>query len=661
MNHRTTLLGLLFVLALGGIAAFWMLSSDQPDAEPAAAVAVAPPEEPKPTEGGPELSLSEDLGRDATVLSAGVEDELSALGVRAHGEGRLQGRVVGRHDGRPVGGARVELPGMLPTGGPQVRRIVPRFGGEAEPFVGSGEPIAIVASDATGGFQFEGVRPGQWFIQARGVRSVPDGGAKARVSASGDGGPVDVWVRPGGRVVGTVLRPDGSGAAGARLMLISGVDNLLESLRNGDLCVLEGSTAGDGSFAISGVPPGPSYDLYAEGSAFAVSFLTGIGVAAGQDTEVTLRTTAGGTISGRIVSVGNPDQPRAPLAGAHVAAVPHGLRYLPFAAAVLGTTHSVSGEGGGFRLTRVPPGDVDLLAVAPGHSPDMGPTVFVLEGADAAAPEFELSVGQSVSGRVVDASGEPLAGVKVTWNPVDFDGFGLVGGYGQLVARAIEGLDFPTTGADGRFVAGAFPGDPPHELTFNKRGYVRKTHYWEPDDEPAELEIVMGVGGYVEGIVMDVEKTEPLQSFYVRSEDMVPTEGGLPLGTELFSGRLVEDPGGRFRIGPLSPGSVDIGIDADDYSLVELTLEVAAGETVKGVIVEMYGGQRVYGRVVDENGNAVSGALVLPKYTEASSGGRRGRRERIQEAQVAELGALEGVEEQASSRARDTSSRCRRV
>ncbi len=559
-------------------------------------------------------------------------------GVRLRGPGRLEGRVLERGSGAALGGMRVDLHGLPPSGAGLIGRFL-RLMGEGSPLATAAEPVATTGTDGSGYFVFDGVHVGTWYVEARGAHHVPDAVARARVTSSGEGAPLDVWVRPGGRIVGVVLEPDGDPAPGAMVTVSPGLPVILESLRRGDLCFLETRTDEKGLFVVAGVPPGDAYDVHALGTGFALSHASDVVVHAGQDARVTLRTRNPGRVDGRVVSVGEPGVAPTPLAGAHVAVIPEGLRYLPFAKEILEQTHALTDAEGRFALRDVPPGDVRLVGIAAGHAGDLGPKLFVSEGALAVAPDFELPVGASVSGRVVDAGGEPLAGVEVRWQPVDMDRFGLDASFAPLVAGAVRQHDFPRTGADGRFSAGAFPGEPPFTIEFSKPGYADLTHSWTPaspstegsegergEEAEEELEIVMGAGGFVEGIVMDVELAEPLTSFTITTEQSIA--GGDVIGSlgPFGGGTLVEDAGGRFRAGPLEPGSVELSFDAPGYLRTRIDdLELAPGETSRGIIVEMYAGGSVRGVVVDEGGAAVAGALVFTRFRAELSTPERAR------------------------------------
>jgi protocatechuate 3,4-dioxygenase beta subunit len=606
--------------------------SDQP-----AATAGPSVETPRPADSArPPAAESErgDASRAAFVAAAGSGLEIP-VGVRLSGPGRLIGRVVDRTTGAGVGGARVDLHPLPPAAQEFFGRVL-RLAKTGEEFSSRVEPIAVVATDADGSFAFEGVRAGTYFIEARGERHVPDSVARARVAASGDGGPLDVWVRPGGRIVGVVLAPGGGAAAGVQLSLTPGAGTIIESARRGDARYVEARADERGAFILAGVPPGDGYEIAAIGAGFAIARARDIAVRAGEDTFVEIATRTGATVEGRVLSQGEATfegEPKGPtpLAGAHVGIVPRGLRDLAYAEEILRLTHGVTDADGRFRLQHVPAGELDLVGVASEHLASKGPRVIVGEAGTVVAADFELPRGPMASGRVVDSAGAPIAGVVVRWNAIDFRNFQFDFTFAALLAQAVEGFDFPKTDADGRFTAGALAGDPPHPIDFYRSGYEHVRHDWDPAKEPDGFEVVMRRGGAIEGIVMDGARHVPVPSFTIETDDRVEVQADAPGNMNPFSGGiLVEDPMGRFRVDPVRKGKVELTFRAPGYLEETVSVEnVSEGETTRGVIVELSPGGRIAGRVVDADGVAVAGAQVFALPEKGASrnafGGRRRR------------------------------------
>jgi Carboxypeptidase regulatory-like domain len=548
--------------------------------------------------------------------AGGVTDRATiATGVRLSGNGRLTGRVLDREGGAGVGGAKVELLPLPPAGSAIFARFLGLAGFDGE-FSDRARAVATVVSAADGAFAFDGVRAGSYFVEARSDWHVPAAAVQAIVAPSGAGGPLDVWVMKGGRVLGRVERPDGTPASGAGVSLRPGCLDLIERARNGDLFFLDTRADDQGCFVLAGVPEGPAWAVAAYGPGFALSHAGDVAVVAGADTQIVIRAREGARVEGRVVAEGGEHaalEQGTPVAGAHVGVIPRGLRDLTFLERLVPTCYARTDAEGRFSLEHVPPGEVDLVGWAPGHQPSVGPSLVVDDTATSAAGDFTLTGGPSVEGRVVDGSGEPIEGARVRWRPFDTERFDFAFSFAPFLSQAVEGFAFPTTGADGHFVAGAFPGDPPYSIQVSKAGWAETEKSWTPLEEEGPIEIVLHRGGAVEGIVMDAARRAPVASFSVASEALISALPGAPGGSNPYaSGVLFEDPAGRFRIEPLEPGTTRLTVSAPGY-VPALTdeLQIAENETVKGLIVTLHPGGAVRGRVVDESGAAVAGALVF--------------------------------------------------
>lgn len=569
-------------------------------ADPAAAVVAVPEGERTASESMRALRSSEGLA--------------VQVGVRLAGTGRLTGTVLERGSGAGVSGAKVELH-VLPPSGVKWFKTFLRLGTFTEE-AGRFEAVAVAMTSGDGSFAFENVRAGSYFVEARGSYHVPEGPVLARVAPSGEGGPVEAWVRKGGRVIGRVERPDGTPAARAGVSLRPGPEEILDRARSGDLVLLDEVADENGAFVIHGVPEGAGWALAAYGDGFALSHARNLSVRAGADTEVTIRARQGATLEGRLVSGGgSEDGPAAgePIGGGHVGVVPRGLRDLVFVERLLAQCHGTSRADGSFVLHNVPPGDLDLVGWSEGFLPAVGPTLLLEDGGTHGAPDFALETGPTISGRVVDSAGEPVAGARVRWLPVDFKGFEFGFSFAPFLTQAVEGFVFPLTDADGRFTAGPFPGEPPWEVTVTKVGYAENNEEFNPAEDEEPWEIVLVRGGAVEGIVMDGVKREPITGFTVSSDAQLSLRLDAPSGDNPFSGgTLFEDPSGRFRFEPVEPGKRKLTVLAPGYAATRTEeLEIVEGETVRGVIVTMNPGASVRGVVLDADGGPLAGALVF--------------------------------------------------
>jgi len=551
----------------------------------------------------------------ANVGDGGSRSLAKATGVRLRGPAKLDGRVIERATGEGVGGVLVELLPVPPAGAAFLGRML-RIAAIGNEFSGRVAPVASVNTDVTGAFHFEGVRQGTYYLDARGEYCVPESVVRARLLASGGGGPIDVYVNAGGRVLGRVLMPDGKPARNAKLALVPGPNNFLSNARNGDLRWLEQESDESGRFAFGGVPPGAGYEITASGVGFALSHALDIEVKAGADTEVTVQTRVGGDVVGRVLSLVEGGDPT-PLAGAHLGAIPRGLRNLRCVEEILETTHCQTGADGSYTMRNVPPGDVDLVAIAWEHLPAVGARVSLADASTIQANDITLAKGPVVKGRVVDTDGQPIQGVQARWSLVDWKNFQFDFSFAPMMLQAVKGFELPTSDADGRFFAGPIAGKPDYSIDFLKTGYVEQEFKWNPERDGGEITVTMHRGSAVEGVVMDASKGEPLQAFTISGEDRVDTEADAPGVRNPFSGgQLVEDTSGKFRVDSVKPGKVSLTFTSPGYLSKTIdSIDVTEGKVTRGVIVNMTPGGIVRGRVVDEKQKPVPAAQVMAATT----------------------------------------------
>jgi len=576
-------------------------------------------------------------GDDSFVAESDLEADgwtpVSAVrpGVRLPGPGILAGTVRVRAADGPgagVAGVRVHLLPVPPAAAGMLGRVLDLAG------VGTNVssrvfPIATAVTDAFGGFLFEGVRTGNWYVDCVGDYHVAEAPVRAEVLASGAGGPVDVYVRAGGRVLGRVEHADGRPVRSATVMVAPGPAIFITAAGRGEMHVHETQTDEEGRFFFPAVAPTEGYEVSAVGRGFALTHLLGLTVVAGQDTEVLVTARTGATVEGIVLSVGEigedgEEGAPVPLAGAQVGIVPRGLRHMRYAREILERTHAVTDENGRYVMHGVPNGEVDVLAMAPHHIPAKGPMVRATEGGRRVAPEFMLVRGPEVTGIVMDTAGEPLSNVRVRWNLVDFGDFRGGVSFAPLLAQAMKEFDFPHTDSEGRFTAGPFPGDPDYRLQFYRPGYQDARFKWNPERDGQDIEIVMHGGGSVEGIVIDQDELVPVTTFRVQSLGRIEMQADAPGSRNPFTGgETIEAPDGRFRIDNLPPGTARLTFRATGYvDTVLEDIEVEEGSVTKGLIVKLSRGGRVHGVVVDADGAPVAGAQIATDGMISSAAGQ---------------------------------------
>ena len=555
---------------------------------------------------GAELDELEHIARPVGVRDAGTRGR-----VRLPGPGRLVGRVRDRADGAGVPGQSVELL-PLPAIATDIAPEIAHFSGLGSDFGPRVRPVAETTSGPGGTFSFEGVREGLWYLDASSDHYLLDAPARARVLESGDGGPIDVWVRRGGRVIGRVVDADHEPVAGASVACGTGALGFLEAASNGDIALLRTTTDEEGRFELPAVPPADDYELAALGPGIAITHVLGIAVALGEDTEVLVVGRPGGSIKGRIVSAPvDSGDPVAPIEGALVGALPRGLRHLKLARELLAASHDVTDEFGRYELRGLPAGAIDVLAMADEHLPSRGPSVRVSGHASVIAPDFELERGPTVRGRVVDTDGEPVAGARILWNMVDI---AEVEGRPTMAPLFIAGMDefeYPTTGPDGSFTAGPFAHDPPHAIRVLRAGFAAGEASWFPGDGQ-DLEIVLGRGAAVRGRVVS-ESGELVSSFTATISGRIESDAAAPSAFNPFAkAQVFQNPHGEFAFDSVTAGPQTLLVEAEGYleEAVEVTVVRARGAAPTELVVTLRTGGLIEGVVVDDESAPVAGAQV---------------------------------------------------
>lgn len=552
---------------------------------------------------------------EATTLSRGGPVAALDERVRLRGPGRLEGTVLTRETGGPVPGVQVRLLSLPPASATILTRVTDMLGMGAE-LRRKTEPVAVTATDGAGRFAFEGVREGRWYVDVSAAYHLSETAETVRVVASGSGGPVELWTRAGGRVLGQVELPNGGPARGALVMLSTGAMSFLGAAQTGEVALIEVRADEDGRFEFPAVPPHDDYELSAIGEGVAVTHVLGLTVTAGEDTEVRMVTHLGATITGRVLSRVPGAEEGAPgtselLAGAQVGAVPRGLRHLKFVKQILTHCHGTTDESGRYVLRNVPTGEVDVLAMAVDHVPGKGPLVHVGRGSEHVAPDFALERGPKVRGRVIDSDGDPIAGVRVMWNIVDFRALEGEVTLAPLMAAGMREFEFPLSDADGRFVAGAFAGRPPYGLRFYCPGFKEESFRWDPVAQKDELEVTLRRGGAVEGNVVDAANGAPLTRFTISTSDRVERLADEPSRWNPFAaGREFERADGKFVLDSLEPGKVGLVFSAPGHIDSPLSIDVLESETTAVGTIALTRGATIVGRVVDAAGAPVPGAQV---------------------------------------------------
>jgi hypothetical protein len=175
----------------------------------------------------------------------------------------------------------------------------------------------------------------------------------------------------------------------------------------------------DGAYEFDGLIPHLDYTVVASHGAYPLGWVFHVAVAGTTAVNgVTVELPRGGSIRGRVV-----DETGSVIEGASVRLEESGPGEEAKLARWRDWRLAASGEDGSYEIDRLREGRTySLEASAPGFLPERSFSEEVEAGAATGAPDIALSRPQSMSGRVVDASGRPVPGASVNYESTDADG-----------------------------------------------------------------------------------------------------------------------------------------------------------------------------------------------------------------------------------------------
>lgn len=271
-------------------------------------------------------------------------------------------------------------------------------------------------------------------------------------------------------------------------------------------------------------------------------------------------------------------------------------------------TSAVTDGDGRYEIAGLAPGNYEIQRrFARGYGMPLagegeGRDVVVRLGAVTGEVNFALSRGLRISGRVVDASGAPIADVQV---------------YGASTGGSIAGnrgdpvVDATKTGEDGSFVLGGYAADARVNLLPEKAGYALLDAdpagaLVELNDEALTgVRLVLGPEAAISGTVVTADG-EPKAGVNMYAEHVSRPEDRKSRSTSSADGSITFDKlkPGRYRL----MFSDVPGWRPDEAQVVR----VREGEQVEGIriVYPENRGLSISGRVTDVHGRALSEALV---------------------------------------------------
>lgn len=329
----------------------------------------------------PELLLSRTVEDEPFTKQKARTGELVAFGPLPEGQYLLTALATGY---RPV-----QVPVKVTTGESQLDvvmargtfirgRVLDEYGRPAPRISVLVEPTGnAVLADDEGRFTADVPSPGFYVLQAH---HSDWGGGETKVTAPAEGVELHLEPKAGLRVT---VESGGRRLEGAEVNVWQDHEAVFRNDR---------PSGSDGVVLMRGVPAG-KYSLIAVHRDFLPSARQQVLLREGELTEVTVSLDPGGSLSGQVV-----DEHGAPIAGAHVGAIPRG------------SDPAITGADGRFEIRPVRPGrSYRLEALHPSY--DQKDRVIAEVGGEPAA--IVLVKRNSFRGRVVDEHGTPITSFRV--------------------------------------------------------------------------------------------------------------------------------------------------------------------------------------------------------------------------------------------------------
>jgi large repetitive protein len=397
-----------------------------------------------------------------------------------------------------------------------------------------------------------------------------------------------------GSLRGRVLTPSTTPAAGAKLYLRYPPDPGLADRLPPDRILLAGETDAEGRFELNDLLPAQGVDLIVVHEDHAPTAHLGYSIVAGRSFETLVLLRQGGNVAGRILDA----EGREPVAGARVlvldsreetSGILSGERAL-----LPATRETESDEDGNFLVENIAPGRKNVVVLSEGRVPEIIENVNVASGFTRRGVFVFLGAGSRISGRVVGASGKPIAGATLS----------LVPQVGTTIVKQ--------TSADGSFVASGIPSGA-YDIHVTADGYVPTVE--GPVEAPAEhLEVVLRRGEGLAGRILDGVTRRPAGGATVRALRRAEASALAP-GRIRFvrEATLRADPEtGQFSFHDLPPGRYRLEAWTDDHRHGTLdAVEIAPGAEQEAVELRIFSGWALTGRVVSlRTGMPVEGAVA---------------------------------------------------
>lgn len=495
----------------------------------------------------------------STVAEAAAPDSRTGVTIVLSAGKTASGRVVDEQ-GKPIAGAAVSLTSEEQSAAQESYQAV---------------------TDAAGAFHLDHLAAGRFRLQA--ARSGFAPASVPGIEIPDEPGEVsleEIRMEAGAVIEGRVTDPRGAPVSQALVFAQKG-----EMPPSGDLpdespALREPLMTGlDGRFRLNDLPRGVAFDFQVRRDGFAPANLPGVTAPTAEPLRIELRPAR--RLTGRVL-----DADGAPLAGATVLPIDTGAGLGEISLSLGGMDGGRGGTDteGFFTVSDLTPGVSSFVVRASGYRPALLRNVPIPEDRDAGPVEVTLEKGATLTGRVLDGRGAPLAGAMVSVQ-ADANGSFQVGGWEDVFLRI--GLPAVTDAEGGYRIEGLVHGGHIASASTSEGRQVSQPVRIGPGENRLDLRLAAGVE----------------VSGRVTGEDGAPVAGAEVLLLSEASGQegagAVSHGDGTFVIGSVHRGKALLSASARGFAETLHPEPLQVGdEPVRGIEIRLVRGGTITGRLL---------------------------------------------------------------
>jgi protocatechuate 3,4-dioxygenase beta subunit len=302
-----------------------------------------------------------------------------------------------------------------------------------------------------------------------------------------------------------------------------------------------------------------------------------------------------------------------------------------------------TGADGSYALRGLPDGDHRVIVEHPDFLPHGGQGWILVEAGRKVRYDVELTPGQTISGRVRDSMGEPIAGARVSAAPVETARLKGIGKVVQVFIGQVDGTSLIERKPAVSDARGAFRLTSLEPGAYDLRA-VKEGHAWgEVRAVPSgsvDVTVTLGPALRVSGRVVS-PAAEPVASASIvlrdPERDIQGPEGPLAVAyvdVDVFGekGRsAASDAEGRFSLDAFTSGAYDLIVRAEGFPEHRRSISIE-GEGIDLGDIVLAESRAIAGMVLSPDGGPVIGAAVWVPEPSVRKEDRDSRRRAVLEA-----------------------------